>query len=290
MIFGAWGCQRISPQDLQEAINPINDKNYPLAIRKLSRLLLSDSQHPKVNYFLGYAYLKNKDHLKALAFINQALVADRGYEAVVGDTTMANFLAGNSMASSDLYFGLARLELEKIKSNNPNTEISDRIQHHLAYYFIPLKEYEKAIVEFEKVLSAPPHDTKYDQDSLLSIIEIYAGNLKKELEGKKYFKQFMDRYSESPKAAQALYVMAEYNYDKMKIYQKRSKSLLNFSKRWKGDQSLGPEAEMAWKQAQEDQQLANDYKTQAVIGYKKILSDYKQTRFHSLANLKLSEF
>lgn len=285
----AWGCQRISPQELQDAINPLNAKNHPLAIQLLNRLLLTDPRHPKINYYLAYAHLGNNDHSKVLHFIDQTLDNDKGYKAVIGDTTMANFLAGNSDSSSDPYFRLARLELEKIISKNPDTEISERIQYHLAYYYSVKNDYEEAIQKFEKVYSTPPHDTEYDQDALLMILKILLWTLDKDVEGQKTFDLFMDRYSDKPKAAEALYIAAEYNVKKMSVFQKRYRALSDFAERWKGDQSFGPEADMALEQARRDLKTANEYKRRAMGNYNKILSDFVETRLHSLVNLKLAQ-
>lgn len=282
-------CQKSSQSELQAAVDPINNKNYALGIERLEDLLGAYPDNPRVYYYLGYAYLMNKNHRKAFNFINLALVLDRDYRDVVGDVKLANFLAGNSESISDLTFSLARMELEKIIAKNSDTIISDKILYHLAFYYLKKKEYEKSVEAFNKVVAAPPHDTQFDRDSLLMITQIQLWNLDMEPEGLHTLKILLEKYPQSAETAEALFIVAEYKAKKMRIFQKRYDSLVKFAKRWKGDPALGSQAEQAKTQAEQDLKLANDYKSQAEKDYQRIISDHKQTRFYSIVNAKLAE-
>ncbi len=282
-------CQKSSQSELQDAVDPINNKNYALGIKRLESLLEKEPENPRVYYYLGYAHLKKKEHRKAFDFVIQALVRDRDFNEVVGDAKLANFLAGNSESVTDLTFGLARMELEKIVAKNPKTIISDKILYHLAFYYLKKKEFEKAIESFNKVYAMEPNDTKQDRDSLLMITQIQLWELDLEPEGIKTLRILLEKYPQSLEAAEALFIVAEYKAKKMRIFQKRYDSLVKFAKRWKGDPALGTQAEQAETQAAQDLILVNDFKSQAVKGYKKIISEHKETRFYKIVNAKLAE-
>ncbi|MFQ5715738.1 MAG: tol-pal system YbgF family protein, partial [Nitrospinales bacterium] len=218
------GCSQVPQQELQAAVDPFKDKNYPLAVERLSQLLERYPESARINYYLAFAYL-TLDYKLALYFVNQTLSLQKRYESVIGDVKMANFLAGNSQNAKDLYFRLATLELQKIMSLRPETETSDRIQYHLAHYHLWKRDYSGAVAAFEKVVATPPDDTEYDLKSRLMIGDIYLRHLDNEKEGMKVYQSLIDAYPGTETAAEALFQVAEYNNAAKLVFEKRRQAL-----------------------------------------------------------------
>lgn len=242
-----------------------------------------------VNYYLSYAYLKMNDPEKSIYFLNQTLINDQDYKAVVGDTAMANFLAGNSESVTDLYFVLAGRELEKIVADNPHTETADRILHHLAYYFLSKKEFAKAIDQFRRVYATAPDDTEYDRNALLMIFKILSLEMNKEEESREFSDLLLKKYPGTDEAAEVLFNMAQRDENQMRILSKRYSSLNRFAERWAGDSSLGTQAITASQQAKTDREASEKYRSLALKKYQRLIADYKNSRFASPAQLKLSQ-
>jgi|GEM_PF-5798383 len=281
------GCFRIPQQELQAAVDPLNEQNYPLAIEKLSQLLKRYPKNAQVNYYLAFAHMKNKDHKQALYFLEQTLKARKDYKTVIGDIKMANFLAGNSQSTQDPFFRLAVLEAQKIIEAHPDTEISDRIRFHLGHYYLWKRDYFAAIRAFKQVIDSPPGDTESDRNAYLMLGNIFLRYLDDEAKGLKFHQALMDRYPESAAAVEALFQSAEYNENKMRVYDQRYRALREFSKTWKNDSVLGLEARSAKQQSQKDFQLAGEYRAKAAAAYRKILDGRGQGAFYARAKTRL---
>ncbi|MFQ5673180.1 MAG: tetratricopeptide repeat protein [Nitrospinales bacterium] len=281
------GCFRIPQQELQAAVDPLNDKNYPLAIEKLSQLLERYPKNAQVNYYLAFAHMKNKEHKKALHFLDQVLAFQKDYEAVVGDIKMANFLAGNSQTTRDPFFRLAVLEAQKIIELHPNTEISDRVRFHLGHYYLWKRDYPAAIRIFKQVIDSPPGDTESDRNAYLMLGNVFLRYLDNEAEGLKFHKALMERYPGSDAAVEALFQSAEYNENKMRVYDQRYRALREFAQTWSNDSTLGLEARSARQQSQKDLQFAMKYREKAVAAYRKILDGRGEDAFYARAKTRL---
>jgi len=281
------GCFRVPQQELQAAVDPLNDKNYPLAIEKLSQLLERYPENAQVNYYLAFAHMKNREHKQALYFLGKVLDIQESYKAVVGDIKMANFLAGNSQSTRDPFFRLAVLEAQKIIESHPGTEISDRIRFHLGHYYLWKQDYPAAIRTFKQVIDSPPGDTEFDRNAYLMLGNIFLRYLDDEAEGLKFHKALMDRYPGSDAAVEALFQSAEYNENKMRVYDQRYRALREFAKTWDNDSALGLEAQSAKQQSQKDFQFAREYREKAVAAYRKILGGRDQDAFYARAKTRL---
>lgn len=289
ILIALSACSRVPQKELQDAVNPLNSHDYPLAVEKLSRLLEKYPDNAQVNYYLAFTYVKNEDPAqKALQHIDRALSINSRYDAVVGDSTMANFLAGNSDSTDDPYFRLALRELEKIIQLHPGTEISDRIQFHKAHYFLLKRNYERTIRELEKVIAAPPNDTEFDLQSRLEIEKVYLENLDDEKKGREACQYLIAHYPNNKVTAEAIFQLADFAEKKMKLFQERHKSLQDFVNKWKDNKSMGEHVPAAMEQSQKDLKMAEEYKSQAVAGYRKIVAEHRNSDFYSRAEARLS--
>lgn len=287
-ILALSACSQVSQKELQEAVNPLNGKRYPLAIAKLSRLAEKHHGNAQVNYYLGYAYLKNDDFKKALFYVDRAIESASSYNAPVGDTGMANFLAGNSQGSGDPYFRLAVLEMEKILSKVKGTVDADRIQYHLAHFYLVRRDYKNAVLHFEKTIASPPDRTEFDAQARLAIGRIYLDNLEDEVKGRAEIQLLIDQYPQSMETAEGLFILADFYEKQTAVFGKRRDSLRDFARKWKDDAVLGKEVPAALEQAQKDSLAFDGFKIKAGEGYKKIAADFPNSPFFALAQARLS--
>ncbi|MBI4383376.1 MAG: tetratricopeptide repeat protein [Nitrospinae bacterium] len=288
-ILAFSACSQVSQKELQEAVNPLNGKKYPLAIAKLSRLAEKYPANAQVNYYLGYAYLKNDDFRKALLYVDRAVESNGSYNAPVGDTGMANFLAGNSQSSGDPYFRLAVLEMEKILSKVRGTIDADRIQYHLAHFYLIKKDYKNAVPQFEKTIASPPDRTEFDAQARLALGRIYLDNLEDEGKGRTEIQLLIDQYPQSMETAEGLFILAEFYEKQTAVFGKRRDSLREFARKWKDDALLGKEVPAALEQAQKDSLAFDEFKIKAGEGYKKIVANFPNSPFFALAQARLSK-
>ncbi len=288
-ILALSACSQVSQKELQEAVDPLNGKKYPLAVAKLSRLAEKHPGNAQVNYYLGYAYLKNDDYRNALLYVDRTIESDGSYNAPVGDTTMANFLAGNSQSASDPYFRLAVLEMEKIISRVRGTVDADRIQYHLAHFYLIKKDYPNAIAQFEKTISSPPDRTEFDAQARLAIGRIYLDNLEDEGKGRTEIQLLIDQYPQSLETAEGLYILAVFYEKQAAVFGKRRDSLREFAQKWKDDAVLGKEVPAALEQAQKDSLAFDEFKVKAGEGYQRIVANFPNSAFFPLAKTRLSK-
>ncbi len=281
-------CDRMNTKELQNAVDPLNNGNPPLAISKLEGLKKKHPHNPRLLYYLSFAYLRNDQPDLALEKIEEVLKLKPDFKYVVGDVEMANFLAGNSEDVEDPMFKTAIRELQKIIKENKGTEVSDEIQFHLGTLFLKKKEYNDAIKEFQLVVDTPPA-TNFDREAMLFIGDTYADFLEDTEKGIKIYEKVIRDYPKSESAERSLYRIGMSLKTKMEMYKRRHDALEKFYSSWEGVKELENDRRLAKEQSAEDLKISHELKKKAIDNFERLLKDFPESRFYRKAMAYINE-
>jgi len=288
LIFLLLRCSWPSREELQNIADLLNSKQYSSAISKLEHLSKKYPSNARIYYYLGYAYLNNKDYNKALKNLQEALRLKQNFKWVIGDTTLANFLAGNSESTEDTFFKTAVRELRKIIDENRGKEISDEIRYHVGVLYIIKKEYKKGIDEFQNVIDEEPKGV-FDAKARMKIGDIYINFLDNPAKGIEEYKKVVNDYGKSEVSAEASLKIAVYLKNRMLMYKDRYEALKKFLNNWKGIKEMEGNMKLAESQSLRDLSKAQEFQIKAEENLKKIIKEYPDTIFQKKAENELSE-
>ena len=288
LIFFLFGCWGPSLKEFQKIADLLNSKQYNSAISNLNELSRKYPNNGRIYYYLGYAYLNNKDYNRALKNLQAALELKPNFKWVIGDTPLANFLAGNSTSVDDVFFKTAVRELQKIIEDNKGKELSDEIRYHLAVLFLIKKDYESSIKELQNVINENPKSI-FDAKAHLMIGDIYINYLDNPGKGIEEYREVINKYGKTEISAAASLKIATSLKNKMHMYKERYLALKNFFKNWKGVKEMEKDTKLAEVQSLQDLSKARDLRTKAEKSFKEIIKNYPNSTFKKKAEDELSE-
>jgi len=288
LIFFLLGCWGPSLKEFQKIADLLNSKQYNSAISNLNELNLKYPSNARIYYYLGYAYLNNKDYIRALKNLNASLELKPDFKWVIGDTTLANFLAGNSTGVDDVFFKTAVRELQKIIEDNKGKELSDEIRYHLAVLFLIKKDYESSIKELQNIINKDPKNI-FDAKAHLKIGDIYINYLDNPGKGIKEYREVISKYGKAQISVEASLKIATSIKDKMHMYKERYLALKKFLNNWKGVKEMEKDIKLAEVQSLQDLNKARELRTKAEKSFKEIIKNYPNSIFKKKAEDELSE-
>jgi len=281
-------CSKPSKEELQNVANLLNSRQYNSAISKLNELNNKYSDNARVYYYLGYSYLNRKDYNKALKNLQVALELKSNLRWVIGDTTLANFLAGNSTDSKDIFFKTAVKELEKIIDENRGKELADEIRYHLAVLFLIKKDYESSIKELQNVINEDPKSI-FDAKAHMKIGDIYINFLDNPEKGIEEYRKVINEYGKNEISAEASLRIAIFLKKRALMYKERYESLKRFLENWKGIKEMAQDIKLAELQSFDDLNRAKEFRLKAESSLKNIIKDYPDNIFQKRAKNELLE-
>ncbi|RMF93241.1 MAG: hypothetical protein D6734_10535 [Candidatus Schekmanbacteria bacterium] len=288
-IFISFGCNRIPNKDLEKIEETINSSNYSLALNLLSNLEKRYNGNALLHYLKGYCYLKIGNDKKALDELKRTFEIRKNYSVMIGDVDMANFLAGNSNSSDSSFFKGAIRELDTIIRKNEGTEIEERIRYHKALIYLLKDEYEKSILELNKIVKNNIK-SDYDAKALLKIGVITTENLQNEKEGLKIIRDAISAFpNNKDNLAEGLLWIAEYKIKRVEMLSNRIKSLEEFIDSWQGIKGFQEDIKEAVVQIGDDNKKKTKYTAEAEKDLNEVIQKFPGTNYSRRAEELLAK-